>query len=441
MVGKATSDESLVARSKDELNQLVFTTLIVVIIVVLVQFMCSSAIPQFLYGSNLIISYQQPDLIKTSCVYLEKLSEYMKSMFYKAFWAFFTANFGQTFVESTWTKTIGETWDLAMSSAATLFTMMLTGYITTSAQIFLIKFIQYFALLYLLPAGIVLRSFLPFRRFGGALIGVAIGLFFFLPLLVTLNAVIIDSQFQTSIEIGNKCTIYSDCCSWVCKSGECQMKLSVGETCVYPEQCAEGICNEIFPGGKKICIQCSGNEQPCNGNPDCCKGFVCTEGYCTRGKELDASCKSWFECASGVCYNGNCSLPRASGADCNHLTDCYSRNCLPSKKCSNCNMSANEIPSLISEGGQALKAGGAISDITQIDMKTVGTPGLWSAISTWITSQWMDLIIKPITIVVIAGIVLPLINLMILSMAIRELSAFFGAETDVSIGRIWSVLG
>ena len=446
MVGKAISDESLVARSKDELNQLVFTTLIVVIIVVLVQFMCSSAIPQFLYGSNLIITYQEPDLIKTSCVYLEKLSEYMKSMFYKTFWIFFTANFGQAFVEEQWTKTLGEMYDLALSSAATLFSTMLTAYITTSAQIFLIQFIQYFALLYLLPAGIVLRSFLPFRRFGGALIGVAIGLFFFLPLLVTLNAVIMDSQFKMNLEIGNKCTTDSNCCSQVCKSGECQMKLGVAETCLMDEQCASGICDEMFPG-KKLCIQCFGNEQACKFDRDCCKGFTCkkegnaNEGYCTLAKGIGEPCQTYWDCTSRVCYNGNCSLPLAAGSTCSKDNDCYSGKCLlPTLKCSDCNMSGNEIPMIISEGGQALKSGGAISDITQADPKTTASTNVFSAVWKWIVSLFTAML-QSVTIVVIAGIVLPLINLMILSIAIRELSAFFGAETDVSIGRIWSILG
>ena len=444
MVGKAISDESLVARSKDELNQLVFTTLLVVIIVVLVQFMCSSAIPTFLYGSKLLVTYQQTDLttmnlMKMSCTYLEKLSEYMKSMFYKTFWIFFSANFGQAFVEAQWTKTLGEMYELALSSAATMFSTMLAAYITTSAQIFLLQYIQYFALLYLLPAGIVLRSFLPFRRFGGALIGVAIGLFFFLPLLVTLNAVIMDSQFKMNLEIGNKCTTDSNCCSQVCKGGECQMKLSVGETCTGPGQCGSGICDETSPG-KKLCIQCSGNEQPCGNSPDCCKGFTCTDGYCTLGKEFDKPCVSWLECASRVCYNGNCSLPRAAGASCKISEDCYSGNCLPDLTCSDCNISGNEIPMVMSEGGQALKSGGAISDITQADPKTTASTNVFSAIWKKIVSLFTDMI-QSVTIVVIAGIVLPLINLMILSMAVRELSAFFGAETDVSIGRIWSILG
>ena len=442
MFGKAISDNSLVARSKEEFNQVILNIILVAIVIVIVQFICSNVIPSFLYGSNMVVSYQEPTLIKTSCVYLEKLSELTKSMFYKAFWTFFVGQYTQSVLETKWTKTLGEAFDIILSGTMSLFFSMLISYIISSSQIFLIQFIQPFALVYLFPAGIVLRSLFPFRRFGGALIGIALALFFFLPLLVTLNAVIMDSQFKLNIEIGNKCVANEDCCTGICTNGECQVKFADGETCISDKQCLSGICEETKPS-KLTCVPCKGTTESCSSDKDCCKGYKCSksggQGYCVLAKELYAPCASDYECTTRVCSNGNCSLPHAADANCSKDTNCYSGKCL-GMKCTNCNLATGEIPMVATEGSRTASEGGAISDLIGVDLKDPEKSGMLSFMWQKIKSLFKD-IIQPITIVTIAGIVLPLLNLIILSMAVRDMSSFFGAETDISIASIWGIIG
>ena len=457
MVGKALADDSLIARASSEFGNLVTTAVIVAILGGMVQFMCSSVVPEFLYGSGIVVSYHEPTLIKTSCVYLERLSQMSKVSFYETAWALLTANFFQNWVEvGSFAKTISEPIDLVLSSINNLFISMLVAYLVTSAQIFLIKFIQPFALLYLLPIGIVMRAFLPFKRFGGALIGVAIALFFFLPLLLTVNAAIMDKQFNMSLELGNACTVDENCCSHVCGTTvspgntpswllggaspfgkECKTKLNVGEKCLSDDQCNPNFASLCDPILKK-CLPCKRNKEACNSDFDCCIGFSCSDNHCILAKKFGEPCNNAYECRSRVCYNGNCSVPLAAGELCTKKTDCYSLRC-DNGKCTECNMSTGEIPAMVSNGNQYLSEGGAVEDITGISLSNPqGTQH--SFIYNFLRSLILS-IIKPFTMVLIAGIILPLINIAILSIAVRDLSGFFGAETDLSIAKIWGILG
>ena len=102
-------------------------------------------------------------------------------------------------------------------------------------------------------------------------------------------------------------------------------------------------------------------------------------------------------------------------------------------------MSTGEIPAMVSAGNQYLNEGGAVEDITGISVSNPQGMNHWF-IFNFLRSLFLR-IIKPFTMVLIAGIILPLINIAILSIAVRDLSGFFGAETDLSIAKIWGVLG
>lgn len=59
------------------------------------------------------------------------------------------------------------------------------------AQLYILKIIEFPFLTYLLPIGVVLRCFTPFREFGGALIAISIGLFLFYPFLFSVSHMIV----------------------------------------------------------------------------------------------------------------------------------------------------------------------------------------------------------------------------------------------------------
>lgn len=70
------------------------------------------------------------------------------------------------------------------------FNMLLIGYITNKAQMFLVDFFSFGFLKYYLPLGILMRSFAPTRRIGGTIIALALGFLFVYPFLI-----IIEGEF------------------------------------------------------------------------------------------------------------------------------------------------------------------------------------------------------------------------------------------------------
>lgn len=70
------------------------------------------------------------------------------------------------------------------------FNMLLIGYITNKAQMFLVDFFSFGFLKYYLPLGILMRSFSPTRRIGGTIIAISLGFLFVYPFLI-----IIEGEF------------------------------------------------------------------------------------------------------------------------------------------------------------------------------------------------------------------------------------------------------
>ncbi|MEM2974686.1 MAG: Dickkopf N-terminal cysteine-rich domain-containing protein, partial [Candidatus Micrarchaeia archaeon] len=319
--------------------------------------------------------------MKTACVYLSELSTWTQRAYKSTFWTLGAINYIQDIFGTSGPKrTFGELLNIFTLSINNVFALLLTSYIVTVAQIFLLKYIQYFALLYLIPIGVVMRSLFPFRKFGGALIGIAVALLFFLPLLLTLNAFIMDVKFDMNIEISTKCTVNENCCSHVCVNGECQTKLGIGENCISDLQCESGICHP----SSKICIACKQLGDTCSAPSKCCKGLTCKEGLCVLAKNLGEQCEEHWDCQSRSCYDGKCILPGAQGSSCRRDTDCYSSKCLPDMRCAGCNLSKTEVFSVSVGGIPIVAEGGAISNIAQIDITSgfseEGLSALWKKI-------------------------------------------------------------
>lgn len=86
---------------------------------------------------------------------------------------------------------------LASLSSMLSFSMnaiMVGGVITTITQLRMLRAIQLMAFTILLPVGIVCRCFEPFRRFGGSMIAIAVGLYLFYPILLVLNAGVVHNS-------------------------------------------------------------------------------------------------------------------------------------------------------------------------------------------------------------------------------------------------------
>jgi hypothetical protein len=67
------------------------------------------------------------------------------------------------------------------------FNMLIIGFITNKAQMFLVDFFSFGFLKYYLPLGILMRCFTPTRRIGGTIIALALGFLFVYPFLIIME--------------------------------------------------------------------------------------------------------------------------------------------------------------------------------------------------------------------------------------------------------------
>ncbi len=80
-------------------------------------------------------------------------------------------------------------------------TLLVGGVLTTIAQLRMLRVIQLMMFNMILPIGLLARCFEPFRRFGGSMIAIAIGLFIFYPFLLMLNGGLVKNNFITDASI------------------------------------------------------------------------------------------------------------------------------------------------------------------------------------------------------------------------------------------------
>jgi hypothetical protein len=209
VLGHVLSHKKLLLWSKEQMQEAILAMAITLFIVGFVSFLCTLDL------KSLGVS---TDCTGPTCNVLNVASGYLTSL-YTTIMKGYLVVAGINAVMSSWaTLTIGKApggvgviitplavlGDIASSLVMAMIVLM-TSAIITLVQIVVLKMSESIFVI-LFPIGVILRSFGVTRGFGGGLIAIAIGFFFFYPLLVVLfyGAVVGDNT------IGNNYTGLSD---------------------------------------------------------------------------------------------------------------------------------------------------------------------------------------------------------------------------------------
>jgi hypothetical protein len=450
MFASVMKDEGLMARARTEISQIILTAVLSVFFIVFVEFLCSSSVPPALLG------LPQGNLFDNAENYLNDISSYTRSGFQTVF--FFTSFL--TFYDSYSEKSAGQnalTWGFAGGlknlAPKAFMTMFLFAYLSASLHIYLLRFILIYSLMFLIPAGIILRSIFPFRRYGGALLGAGITLCVFFPFLLLLDSVMMGAYFQNPDFLNIECTNNLECLSKICGSASavnpsmhgnmCYPVLSAGEKCddeIGDWQCGSGRCvkKEIVAAGgsstDKVCAnvdQLRVEPEDCLTDSDCTIQLWCKipesghRGKCTKSLDTDAACTRHGQCGMpGMAFcdpiTRSCKKALPTVASCNDNIECASLYC--------------DRPADSNEK-QCLEVKADYRQLAVDIGKTTPSSGNLLAKISPITA--LNKITQPVIIALFGGVILPLINFMLLSRTMKDLSGFFGAEMDIaSIYRI-----
>lgn len=432
MVASVIKEEGLIARARAEIFQLTMTAVIALLFVAFFQFLCSPALPS-IFGFT-------ENVFDRSETYLKSMASWTRASFGEIFTTLAIQSWYDSFSE----KTAGKnpiTWGFGGALATVvprlLLSMFLFAYMSANLHIQLLQFLQPYALIFLIPVGIVIRSFFPFRRFGGALLGAGIALIVIFPFLILLDSLLLGTYFDKSEFLDIKCDSNVECLSKVCNATTrlCQNSLPTGTECGS----ARGEAQDAAIGD----LQCMSNR--------CVKG-KCADPASLKGES--AACSKDKECIAPLWCDlsgapPQCAQPLRIGSACGRDAMCGAPDvafCSPSKVCEGtkavgdaCNDN-RECGSLYCSGVPPNKV--CISpkyDLRQIAI-TVGEAGVsgGSNLPNQLSiSNALARMVEIMTIGIVGGIVLPLINYLLLSRAVRDFSAFFGAEIDIaSIYRI-----
>lgn len=207
MIGKAFRHPKLGAWVRDEFGQLLATAVLVLMIVGLVGFMCSFS-PVFLDDR-----YAGKNMYEVADDYLRDLRDRIVVAMGLTYTMNVFVDFMQSPVYEATPTGIGITTQTLAGLApllqglSVLLTALTTALLTVAAQITILEYIKIAMLGYLLPVGVLLRCFEPTRVFGGAMIGLSVGLFLFYPFLLVFNDLIIHeslvkAQEESEREVG-----------------------------------------------------------------------------------------------------------------------------------------------------------------------------------------------------------------------------------------------
>lgn len=412
-------DEGLLARSRTEVFQLAATAVIALFFIAFFQFLCSPILPSiFGFTGNMFDKTES---------YLSNMVSWTRGSFYQMFFLISLQNW----YESASEKSAGQnplTWGFAGGLAnlfpKALITTFLFAYMSANLHLQLLQFLQPYTLMFLIPAGIALRSFFPFRRFGGALLGAGIALIVIFPLLMLLNALLVGAYFDQPGLLNISCTENRECLSKVCDPAThlCSTSLSTDAACdpsfgdwqCSSSRCINSKCADPAALGD-IGAACT-NDKDCRA-PFWCDNLAFASPRCAKPLELDGVCVRDYMCGiagSAFCNDTHaCRKTKDVGMPCRRDEECGSLNCIgvaPNKKCGAAKYDQRQV---VIEIGKAGIAGGSIA----------------SKISLF------DTIFKPIeslTIALVGGVFLPLLNYLLLSRAVKDFSAFFGAELDIA---------
>lgn len=206
LVSKLFSMPKMEVWTKYELVQVAATFLLVMVLASIVEFMCKGSLSFFFTYPG----YTPPsNMINTSYQYLtETLGWEMVgfagvSMFSAAYNMLANTQInlgvGVPFIGGISVKELSpleglNTLDFAVSAAQS---SLIAGMATTLAQYALLTYTFNIILGVVLPVGVLLRCFMPTRKFGGAMIGLSLGLGFLYPLLLSLNHMMVASVVPT----------------------------------------------------------------------------------------------------------------------------------------------------------------------------------------------------------------------------------------------------
>jgi len=471
--GKIISDESVVASAKEDMFQVAGTLIIVLIIVGAVKFLCNQSIAE-------VLLFKDKNLFEAAGGYLENTANWAKSDTLWALGIFWMLNISESLVENinpdspVIPEGVAESFGFFADRVTLFFSVPFLAYVSILLHLQLLHFVQPLTLNIFLPIGIILRAVAPFRRFGGALIGIAIGLLFMFPFLVALNAVLLQSYFtdHTLTDTDLKCSNSMECLSKVCST-----RIGGGGTTIIPSQIGsaggvtmtsavteaywDGPCVNKKNVGESCGLVLAAEDYGLNGDWQCSSGR-CVDGKCANESTLKGTggtCLSDKDCNIGLW----CDVPASAGSaltgTCKEAKTIYSQQTNPIKpetpidKCSRdsqcgvpgeaycsgayceialglntaCN-SNEQCQSLlcVNHGCAAVKISG---EEFLYETQTRTKSNFLGAIS--ITKKLSDLT-SFFVLSVLAGFVVPLINFIILSRAIRDLSGFLGGEIDLA---------
>ena len=479
MYGSAI-DSSFIARAKNEFYQVIFTALILVSFTAIVSFMCGDTLSD-LFG-------KEGSSFAAAESYLTKLSSYLSNtaiaigVMGSALGSLSSVSVKKYYVASKSFEVLSNPISYMSDSSFALYFIAITAYVLTTAQLHVIKIIPYVSLFFLVPIGIVLRSIIPFRRFGGALLGTGIGLYVLIPFVLLLNGAMVDKYVASDRVFETlSCTSDFDCYSHICEFDSernlqlCSSLKTIGQACETDDQCQSGYCEQTVSG--KNCSSCGGDGIVA---ARCCEGFIKNPatGKCEIAKSNGETCTNNNECISGLCseisgiystiHVGSiddptafsddeitneasgqkmCVPKKSIGESCTDWRECASRACTgiyPNEACSSTIKTEDDTNYLIAA---AYMVSGA-SPSTQfqvLDSFPTTFTGSSSqnivGISTDSESTITKYIKKLFDLAVmsfIAGILLPLLNLTIISKGVKDLSGALGSEMDIA--SIWKII-
>lgn len=458
-------DSSFIGKAKNEFFQIIFTGIILIFFVFIVQLMCSNLISEIfnINESPYVASYQ----------YLDNLSTFIRNQAYiiggaATALSFLSSveiggkqisgtNYGTT---STLFSFLSDPVSYFGDSLFMIFGSLMLAYVTTISQINILAIVPYLTLIFLIPAGIVLRSLYPFRKFGGALLGLGIGLYIFIPIVLLFNSLLISNYISSNnVDLSLHCSDNSDCYSHICAYSPqigfnvCQPLKNASQTCTQDLECKSQKCMN------GICVDCGGEGSI---NPICCKGYVRnqTTQKCELALPNGQQCNSNDQCISGICDvkdgTKQCIPKKLIGEQCNSDEECVSHSCVgiaPNKKCKQTLLSDEDRQIVLSE--YAIYTTYSSSEKEMFEVITSGASTITGIVSDQDISQsiqsqvslnpqsksmgfFYEKLIAPVVIVFIAGVLLPLLNISLISYGVSDLSSTLGEE--VEIASIWRLI-
>ena len=197
MVANFLRNQQLLAWSKFELFQMLGTVVLVIFSIAWVTGMCSFDI-SFLNQQR----YHGMTMDKAINNYFNEMEGVGELLFAYLLFVIKQINF---IAKAMWASNplgVGST-DSPLESLAqinSLFFFMMSGYVTSflllQLQMRMLDYMAIASIFYLYPFGIFFRAFEPTRAFGGTLIGIAIAMFLFYPIILVFNDYLISRDVE-----------------------------------------------------------------------------------------------------------------------------------------------------------------------------------------------------------------------------------------------------